>query len=480
MTKSAAHMVFIPVPAVGHLISTVEIAKLLLARDQRLSITMILMKVPYDNPKINSYSQTLSSVSPRFHFVDLPLDDSAIAHLQSISRYNLIAEMVEIHKVRVQEMISGMINESILVAVVVDMFCTPFVDVARELGLPSYVFLTSGAGFLGLALHLHGLRDDQIVDFSEVKGSDIEFDVPTFVNRVPARVLPSDVLDNKTHRTSLLIVPRWFRRADGILVNTFAELEPHAIEALSKDSNIPRVYPVGPLLKLTGNAKDAENEVVKKDGLFEAAIMNWLDDQPPSSVVYLCFGSLGSFENNQNREIALALENVKCRFLWSVRMASRKPEADPYDDFLPKGFLERTAGMGMVMSWAPQIAILSHPAVGGFVSHGGWNSMLESLWFGVPLITWPRYAEQHINSFQLVHELGLAMEIKIDNSQNNVIVTSDEIEIGIRQLMDPIESVEIRENVKQMKERSRGALQVGGSSYTSMGRFIEDLISDST
>lgn len=446
----------------GHLFSTVEIAKLLLSRDQRLSITMMLMKLPYNNPKVNNYSQTLSSIPDRLHFVDLPLDGSTTSHLLSVSGFNVIAELVEIHKPCVRETVSGMMSESTNVAVVVDMFSTPFVDVAQDLGVPSYVFLTSGAGFLGMAFHCQGLHDEQNVDFSSMKGSNMEFDVSTFVNRVPAKVLQSDVLDMKTHKTSLLIVPRWFRRAKGILVNTFAELEPHAIKALSDDSKMPRIYPVGPVMNLSPEKKN-------HDGPSESDIANWLNNQPQSSVIYLCFGSMGTFEKNQIHEIALALEKLKLRFLWSL-------PKDPSDDFLPEGFLERRAGMGLVIGWAPQIAILSNPAVGGFVSHCGWNSTLESIWFGVPLAAWPLYAEQHMNGFQLVSELGLAVEIKIDNSQNDMLVTSEEIEVGIRRLMDPIESRKIRENMKRMKEISRGALQIGGSSYSSVGRFIEDLI----
>ena len=131
------------------------------------------------------------------------------------------------------------------------------------------------------------------------------------------------------------------------------------------------------------------------------------------------------------------------------------------------------------------MAVLGHAAVGGFVSHCGWNSTLESLWSGVPVAAWPMYAEQQMNAFEMVRELGLAVEIKIDYKRDfkaaendGVLVTAEEIESGIRQLMDGGD--EIREKVKEMSGKSRAAVIEGGSSYNSLGRFIEDVVKNST
>lgn len=116
------------------------------------------------------------------------------------------------------------------------------------------------------------------------------------------------------------------------------------------------------------------------------------------------------------------------------------------------------------------MAVLSHPAVGGFVSHCGWNSILESIWFGVPIAGWPLYAEQHINTYEMVVELGLAVDINMDSK---IMVTSEEIERGIRHLMN---GNEIRKKVKEMKEKSHKTLIEGGSSYDFLGRLIDDIV----
>ena len=155
---------------------------------------------------------------------------------------------------------------------------------------------------------------------------------------------------------------------------------------------------------------------------------------------------------------------------------------EDYEELLPDGFLKRTQGRGMVCGWAPQVEVLAHKAVGGFVSHCGWNSTLESLWFGVPIVTWPIYAEQQINAFQMVRELGLGVELRLDYSCNpfgNVgdsgdLVTAAEIERAVRCVMDT-ENV-VRERVREMGEKSRKALVDGGSSFASLVCLVEDML----
>ncbi|KAI4305636.1 hypothetical protein L6164_028992 [Bauhinia variegata] len=143
-------------------------------------------------------------------------------------------------------------------------------------------------------------------------------------------------------------------------------------------------------------------------------------------------------------------------------------------------FLDRTAQIGKIVGWAPQVEILAHKAVGGFVSHCGWNSVLESVYYGGPIATWPPFAEQQINAFPLVVELGLGVEIAMDyrkdlqgGSKN--ILSAEKIVKGIKNLM--VEEGEMRKNMKGMSEKSRSTLIEGGCSYSSLGRLIDDAIS---
>ena len=239
---------------------------------------------------------------------------------------------------------------------------------------------------------------------------------------------------------------------------------------------------MGPILNLNSAGGDGVDQNSSSD------IMEWLDEQPPSSVVFLCFGSMGSFSGDQVKEMAHALEHSGHRFLWSLR----KPSVDKglvikgltdYEnvaDVLPQGFLDRMAGIGKIIGWAPQVAILAHPAIGGFVSHCGWNSILESIWFKVPIATWPLYAEQQLNAFEIVKELGIGVEIRMDYEKDLweddevEIVSAEKIEGVIRYLME--QDSDVRERVKEMSEKSRKALMDGGSSHSTLRRFMDDVL----
>ncbi|CAK7345168.1 unnamed protein product [Dovyalis caffra] len=148
-------------------------------------------------------------------------------------------------------------------------------------------------------------------------------------------------------------------------------------------------------------------------------------------------------------------------------------------EVLPEGFIDRTAKIGKMIGWTPQIDILSHSSIGGFVSHCGWNSTLESIWFGVPIAALPLHAEQQLIAFQMIVELGLAVEIKMDyrldlfnKDGDESTITAEEIERGIRCLMELDHGK--RKKLKEMSEKSRKALMNSGSSYAWLSHFIQD------
>ncbi|XP_058007063.1 anthocyanidin 3-O-glucosyltransferase 1-like [Hevea brasiliensis] len=463
-----AQLVFVPAPGMGHIVSAVEVAKLLLTRCQQLSVTVLILNHSSINSKVHSYieSQRASSsiVSTRLRFIDLPKDETELLSFFSFVNSQKSHVKEAVLKITQSDFVSS-VDSPQLVGFVVDTLCASMIDVANEFGVPSYIFFSSGAAFLGFMLYVQKIYDEEKFDPTELKDSDAELQVLSLINPFPGRVMPSAML-SKDWFPSILDNIRRFREANGIIVNTFLELESYAIESLK----MPPVYPVGPILDMGSDGRNTHKE-----------IMRWLDDQPPSTVVFLCFGSKGTFSQNQVTEIACALEHSGHRFLWSLRrpappglLASPSDYEDP-QEVLPEGFLDRTTGIGKVIGWAPQVAVLGHPAVGGFVSHCGWNSILESIWFGVPIATWPLFAEQQFNAFEMVVELGLAVEIKMDyRNDSGVIVNCDEIERGIRCLMK--HDGEKRRKVKEISEKSRRALMEGGSSYSYLGSLIKDVM----
>ncbi|KAD4178178.1 hypothetical protein R6Q59_021730 [Mikania micrantha] len=483
MASIVAELLFIPAPGVGHIMSTIEMAKALVNRDQRLSVTCLLINPPYSVFALTAYLKSLANNTiKRIRFIELPQDPTP-PKLNPKAPATSFYEFINSHSKYVRSIVADMLNEAgpcRLVGFVVDILCTGMIDVANDFNLPTYVFFTSNAAFLGFKLYIETLCVDQGQDVIELSNSEGEIVIPSFVNPVPMKVYPAlyqaqDGLDFLKSSIGKM------RKAKGIMVNTFLELEPHAINSFY-ETNFPPVYPVGPVLNLDGVARKAD----------DMDVLSWLDNQPPSSVVLLCFGSMGSFDKLQVKEIACGLERSGYRFVWSLRRPPPPEQSyevlpDDYDDpgvVLPDGFLERTSETGKVIGWAPQVSLLAHEAVGGFVSHCGWNSMLESLWFGVPTATLPIYCEQQMNAFEMVVELGLAVDLKLDYKMNvfnpdgkMVVVTAEEIETGIRRLM---EDENVRRKVKEMSDVSRATVVEGGSSYASVGRLVQDIMSNIT
>lgn len=286
-----SELVFVPAPAIGHLVSMVEMAKLFITRHKNLSITVLIAKFPIDTG-INNYSDSLlTNPTPRLTIVILP-ETEPQTYLNK-PRHAILTALIETQKPHARDIISGMTrSESTrLVGLVADFLCVNIIDIANEFNVPTYVYSPAGAGFLGMVFHLQTLRDDdEKQDVTEFGNSDTELLVPSFANPVPAEVVPLMYLDKDGGSDLLLSMVRRYRETKGIIVNTFEELEPYAINSLQSDSMIPPIYPVGPILNLNGAGQNSDEAAV---------ILGWLDDQPPSSVVFLCFGSFGSFQENQ-------------------------------------------------------------------------------------------------------------------------------------------------------------------------------------
>ncbi|XP_003533826.1 UDP-glycosyltransferase 43 [Glycine max] len=463
-------VVFIATPALGNLVPIVEFADLLTKHNPQLSATVLTVTTP-QRPLISTYVQSRASSATNLKLLHLPtVDPPTPDQYQSFIAF--VSLHIQNHKHQVKNALlnlkkneSNSFDSVRLVALFVDMFSTTLIDVAAELAVPCYLFFASPASFLGFTLHLD--RVDPVESESELA-------VPSFENPLPRSVLPNLVLDANDAFSWVAYHARRYRETKGIFVNTVQELEPHALQSLYNDSELPRVYPIGPVLDLVGSNQWDPNPAQYK------RIMEWLDQQPVSSVVFVCFGSMGSLKANQVEEIATGLEMANVRFLWALREPPKAQLEDPRDytnpkDVLPDGFLERTAEMGLVCGWVPQAVVLAHKAVGGFVSHCGWNSILESLWHGVPIATWPVYAEQQMNAFQMVRELGLAVEIRVDYRVGGDLVRAEEVLNGVRSLMKGAD--EIQKKVKEMSDICRSALMENRSSYNNLVFLIQQLTS---
>ncbi|XP_073125985.1 chalcone 4'-O-glucosyltransferase-like [Henckelia pumila] len=352
-------------------------------------------------------------------------------------------------------------------AFVIDFFCNPAFEVSKSLNIPTYFYSSTGGYGLCAFLYFPTLHET------------IREDIGTFNGflEIPGcpRIRSSDFPSAMHFRVSniykhFLDTSINMRRSDGILVNSFDALEPEAKDAIVKDlctpnSKTPPVYFIDPVIP----------ESNSKDGVTEHECLKWLDLQPTRSVIFLCFGRRGLFSAEQLKEMAVGLENCDHRFLWAVRSPPGKPpppwqEELDLDAILPQGFLERTRNRGFVLkSWAPQKEVLSHESVGGFVTHCGRSSTLESVSFGVPMICWPLYAEQKMQRVFMVE--GMKVALRLDMADDG-FVTAAELEKRIRELMESENGNWVRQRTAEMKNAGKAAAEKGGSSVVNLEKFI--------
>lgn len=229
---------------------------------------------------------------------------------------------------------------------------------------------------------------------------------------------------------------------------------------------LPNTYTVGPISPLVCSIPMSDPIASIGSNLWkeDTGCMAWLDKQAAASVVYVNFGSITVLRAEQWVEFAWGLANSMHPFLWVVRADLVQGS----DTILPKEFLEEIEGRGMMVGWCDQEEVLAHGAIGGFLSHCGWNSTIESIYEGMPMICWPFFAEQLTNCKYLCNEWGMGMEIGGN-------VKRGEVEAMVRELMDGEKGEEMRQMAGNWKNKARAAIKESGSSYTNLEKLVEQM-----
>ena len=267
-------------------------------------------------------------------------------------------------------------------------------------------------------------------------------------------------------------------RSSGVVINSFQELETLYIESFEHITG-KKVWTVGPMCLCNQdiNAMAARGNKASMD---EAQCLRWLDLMKPGSVTFVSFGSLACTAPRQLVELGLGLEASKKPFVWVIKAGDKFPQVE---EWLAEGFEERVKDRGLIIrGWAPQVLILWHKAIGGFMTHCGWNSTIEGICAGIPMITWPHFAEQFVNERLVVDVLKTGVEIGVKavtqwgQEQTEVTVTRDAVEKAVSKLMDGGEAAEeMRTRAKEFGVKARKALEEGGSSYNNINILIQEM-----
>ncbi|CAJ1947096.1 unnamed protein product [Sphenostylis stenocarpa] len=442
------HVMVVPYPAQGHVIPLMELSLLLVK--QGIKITFVNTKENHD--RIMSASPCGDGLQSQICLVWISdgLESSEERKRPGKSSGTVLKVMPE----KVEELIeciNGSESEKIT-CVLADQSIGWALDIAEKKGIRRAAFCPASAAQLVLGLSIPHLIDNGIIDKD---GNPINKKViqlsPTMPS-VSTEKLVWVCVGNKTtqkHIFQLMVKNiNSMKKTEWLLCNSTNELEPAAF------SMAPEILPIGPLLSC--------NQFGHSLGNFwpqDLTCLKWLDQQLPCSVIYVAFGSFTTFSTAQFQELCLALELSNRPFLWVVQ-----PEGSKIA--YPEGFVERVADRGRMVGWSPQQKILRHPSVACFISHCGWNSILESVSNGIPVLCWPYFADQFLNRSYVcdVWKVGLRLE-----PNGSGMITEGEIKIKIQQILN---DEQLKARAGDFKEKVQIGTGQGGLSNKNLDSFI--------
>ncbi|MCL7029988.1 hypothetical protein MKW94_000804 [Papaver nudicaule] len=348
---------------------------------------------------------------------------------------------------------------------------------AKEFGIPHMLYWPIGFCAFTCLLHFpsliqrglvpvkdesyltNGYMDNTLVDW--IPGiKDIRFrDLPSNVRTTD----PNDVLFNfllsETGRTN---------DATALIFNTFDALEMEVLDAVKSEVPLPTIYTVGPLHSLLHQIPLVESQSLGSNLWIEdVKCLEWLDSKEANSVVYVNFGSITVMTTQQLVEFAWGLANSKHNFLWIIRPDLVVGESAT----LPPEFAEEIKERGLLAGWCPQKDVLNHASIAGFLTHCGWNSTLESLSSGVPLICWPFFADQQTNCRFSCKYWGVGMEIDSN-------VKRDEVERLVRELMVGEKGKKMKQRAMEWKQKATEATSPGGSSHANINKIVSKILAN--
>ncbi|KAL0330935.1 UNVERIFIED_CONTAM: UDP-glycosyltransferase 74E2 [Sesamum angustifolium] len=283
--------------------------------------------------------------------------------------------------------------------------------------------------------------------------------------------VPSFLRDQDSHPGSLELVLNQFRNveeADFVFVNSFYELEEEVMDWMARILPVKTIGPTTPSMYLDKRLmedKDYDLSIFKPVN----SCMKWLEERTNKSVIYVSFGSMAELKREQMEELAQGLKMTNKYFLWVVRSSEQSK--------LPKSFVQETHEKGLIVSWCPQLEVLAHDAIGCFVTHCGWNSTLEALSLGVPMVAVPWWSDQSTNAKLVMDVWKMGIRARPDEKD---IVGREEILRCIKHVMEGEGGKEVRKNATKWRDLARKAVDEGGSSDRNIEEFVSTLESIAT
>lgn len=474
--ENQVHIFFFPFMAHGHMIPTIDMAKLFASRGVKATI----VTTPLNEPLVSRTIQRSKDLgfdinikTIKFPAVEVGLPEGC-ENADSITSHETQGEMTAnffMATTMLQQPLEKLLQECHPDCLIADMFLPWTTDAAAKFGIPRLVF--HGISCFSLC------TSDCLFRYKPYKkvSSDSElFVVPELPGDIKftSKQLPDYMKQNvETDFTRLIQKVRESSlKSYGIVVNSFYELESDYANFFKELGR--KAWHIGPV-SLCNREFEDKAQRGKEASIDEHECLKWLDSKKPNSVVYLCFGTVANFSDSQLKEIAIALEASGQQFIWVVR---KDKKAKDKEEWLPEGFEKRMESKGLIIrGWAPQVVILDHEAVGAFVTHCGWNSTIEGIAAGKPMVTWPVSAEQFFNEKLVtdVLKIGVAVGVQQWVTVYGDRITSGAVEKAVTRIMTGEEAKEMRSRVEALGGMAKRAIEEDGSSYSNLNALIEEL-----
>ncbi|XP_048327306.2 7-deoxyloganetin glucosyltransferase-like [Ziziphus jujuba] len=476
------HAVLIPYPAQSHIKAMLKLAKLLHQRG--FHITFVNTEFNH-NRFLKSLGPNSCDGLPDFHFETIPdglppSDEDATQDIpslcDSITNNLMLPPFLDLLKKPIKNTSST--NIPPVTCIICDGFMSFGVEAGGQLGIPVVVFFSIAACAVMGFRQYPALMEKGLAPLKDEQGSlttsgflDMVIDWIPGMKDIRLKDLPTLFrIANPSDLIVFKFVIESVQRANdasAVVIHTFHALEQHVVDALSS-SMTPQIYTIGPLQLLLNNIPQVSSENIRYSlWKEETQCLQWLDSKPPNSVVYVNFGSITVMTPQQMVEFGMGLAKSKHSFLWVIRpdLVIGKSAV------LPPEFEDEVKERGLIATWCSQEQVLNHPSVGGFLTHCGWNSTIESLSAGVPMLCWPFFAEQQTNCRYVCKEWEVGMEI--DNN-----VKRDEIEKLVRELMEGVKGKQMKAKAKEWKKLAeQAAADPLGSSSTNFDNLVNHLLS---
>ncbi|KAL2926575.1 Scopoletin glucosyltransferase [Bienertia sinuspersici] len=463
------HVVFFPFMAHGHMIPTLDIARLFAAHNH---VKATIITTPLNATTFSKFIgvRTINIEVFRFPAQEAGLPEG-IENLEQVKEPVLAPKFFKATQM-LQEQLELYLEDVQPNCLVADMFFPWATESAAKFSIPRIVF-HGISSFSLCAQEIVRLHEP----FKNVTSDEELFVVPLLPDEIQFTRLqiPEELQTDEENEYKKRM--RRLRESEiesyGVIFNSFYELEPQYADFYREQLG-SRAWSIGPVSLSNGIQK--KSQTGKRGSINEDKCLQWLDSKKPNSVIYISFGSTASFIAPQLHEIATALDASEQDFIWVVK----NDDNGKSEEWLPTGFEQRTEGKGLILrGWAPQVLVLEHEAIGAFVTHCGWNSTLEAISAGVPMVTWPIFAEQFYNEKLVTHILktGIPVGAKKWNRTPSIeeMVKKEAIEKALREIMVGDEAKERRSRAKKLKEMAQKAVEEGGSSYSALSALINEL-----